>query len=89
MNRYTHSRPSPLMAALAVVATVATMALAVLAPSKTSVQNGVDGVFAKREARPAQVTITLERVDQTAQPASVAGNAASLPVAEAAVKPRG
>ena len=88
MNRYTHSRPSPLMAALAVVATVATMALAVLVPSHTTVQPGIDAELAKREARPAHVTITLERVDETT-PGAVARGAPPLPVAEAAVKPRG
>jgi hypothetical protein len=88
MNRYTHSRPSPLMAALAVVATVATMALAVLVPSHRIVQPGIDAVLAKREARPAQVTVTLERVDET-MPGAVARGAPSLPVAEAGSKPRG
>jgi hypothetical protein len=91
MNRYPNNRASPLAATAAVAATIATIALAVVLPATMTARPSVEAsVLAKREARQAEVTVTLERVETlAAQPApEVTGAAAALPVAAATLKPR-
>lgn len=89
MKRYPNNRMSPAIAIVAAIAAVATMAVAVVLPATMRAQPGLDAnVLAKREARPTQVTVTIERVDVAAQPApAITGGAASMPVASAAIKP--